>query len=140
MFWWNQIKEKEKRMQELVMENYNLTKINRTLKKELEENTRSQLKLKIDYRFEDPSPLVQQERAGYVARVAAFYKEVLEPKLKHMISEQQAELSVPTSPRDLDLINKGSINAFSLLMDWGEEMINEHVANQDRDINNVDSI
>lgn len=85
--------------------------------------------LKVPYNMDDPSPLSREERASYVARVAGFYKDIFETKVTHMISDLQKELSNPLSSREMDIYVKATINALSLLMDWGDEMVNEQLEN-----------
>lgn len=79
--------------------------------------------------MDDPSPLSREERASYVARVAGFYKDIFEQKIIHIISQLQKELSDPRSSREMDMYVKANINALSLLMDWGDSMVNEQLDN-----------
>lgn len=85
--------------------------------------------VKVDYNLEDPSPIEQDKRREYVGRVAGFYKDILEPKIHSMISEIQRDLSNPANTEKMDTYNKATVNALSLLLDWGDEMVNEHLSN-----------
>lgn len=87
----------------------------------------------------DPSPDDPALRREYVARSAGFYVDVLRPKLLELMAEQSRRLWSPTSTRESDLGAKAAINAFALLMDWGDEMVSEHQAdliNQDKNSSN----
>lgn len=83
----------------------------------------------VDYNMEDPSPSDVEERREYVARCGSFFKDILEKKLEHLISDIQRELSNPLNPREMDVYLKANINACCLLLDWGESMENERLAN-----------
>lgn len=85
--------------------------------------------IQVDYFVDDPSPSDTEARKEYVGRTAGFFKDVLEPKLQHMISILQKELSNPMASRETDLFTKATINAFSLLLDWGDEMVGEQLEN-----------
>lgn len=105
-------------------ENFILKQEVAELKKLLQEN---KLPL-IQYNIEDRSPSDTLERKAYMTRVALFFQEIFNDRLKLMISEQQQELSNPTNPEKYDQFIKGTINALSLLLDWGDQCINEHLA------------
>lgn len=78
----------------------------------------------------DPSPVDREKRKLYVAQVAGLHKEILEPKLKQMISKAHSLAEEQTNDREIDLQIKGVIYAFREMMKWGESMVNEQVANQ----------
>lgn len=82
-----------------------------------------------DFNVGDPTP-VGEARKGYVAVVAGFHKDTLEPKLKQMIAVAHSLLDETSNDRDFDLILKGVVYSFRELMNWGEAMHNEQVANQ----------
>lgn len=90
----------------------------------------------IDLDAGDPSPEDPVARREYVARAAGFYKDVLGPKLKELIADQMWALKDPKSTREADMTAKAAVNAFALMMDWGDRMVAEHQAdliNQDKD-------
>lgn len=83
------------------------------------------------------------DRKTYVARAAAFHKEVLGPKLLVMIGNVREQLEKFDSAKDnlgrpitsfdnetFDAVLRGTSNAFWLIYDWGESMINEQIAYQ----------
>lgn len=86
-----------------------------------------------DFNIGDPIP-GGEARKGYVASVAGFYKDILEPKLKQMIAVSYTMLEETSNDRDFDLILKGVVYSFRDLMKWGETMHNEQVANQTGDV------
>jgi len=88
----------------------------------------------VDFTLGDPIPQDSEARKAYVARVAAFYSEVFDPKLKFMLSHVHVMFEEENNSRDLDLILKGVTYAFRELMKWGKVMINEQVANQNTDV------
>jgi len=93
------------------------------------------------YRMDDPSPDDSEERYGYLAKVVGFFTDVFENKLKHMVSQQQSELSNPANSDKVDMLHKGTINSLSLLLDWGDECKNEMMSkakNDEDNINNLD--
>lgn len=97
-------------------------------KRELE----SRLKTKefIDVRLGDPSPVDTVKRATYVAKVAGLHKEILEPKIKHMISNAHSLLEESTNDREFDQSVKGGIYMLWEICRWGELMVNEQISNQ----------
>lgn len=84
----------------------------------------------------DPSPLDTAKRRSYVAQAAGFHKDILGPKLKQMICQMREEFEKVNRntfgliQSEYDLYLKGAINFGWLLHEWGDEMINEQVANQ----------
>lgn len=90
----------------------------------------------IDVDMGDPSPNKYEQRKAYVAAVAGFHKDYLEEKIKKIISDMRQDLERVSrdtygySQAEYDLYLKGAINFGWLLMEWGESMINEHLANQ----------
>lgn len=75
----------------------------------------------------DPAPADSQTRSEYMARVAGFYFDILEPKLKQMISSSYAVLEGENTPEQDNLL-KGTIFALREIMRWGENCLNEHKA------------
>jgi len=84
----------------------------------------------IDVSARDPSPTDKEARALYVSQVAGIYKEILEPKLKQMITRAHDMLEEASNDREYDQAIKGTIYAFRELMRWGELMVSEQVDNQ----------
>lgn len=89
----------------------------------------------LDYNTGDPSPSDQEERKSYVGRVAGIFQDIFIKKIQHMIAEQQRELSNPTHSHEQDVFIKANINALSLLLDYGDECINEHISNNNKENN-----
>lgn len=87
----------------------------------------------IDVSLGDPIPQDTDTRKMYVATVAGFFKEILEPKLKYMISNVHNMFEEVGNDRDFDLILKGVTYSFREMIKWGESMVNEQVANQNPD-------
>lgn len=88
----------------------------------------------IEFSLGDPIPQDSEARKLYVSQVASFFKNILEPKLKFMLSKLHVMFEEQGSDRDFDLTLKGVAYAFRELMKWGNFMINEQVANQNTDI------
>lgn len=112
--------------------------VNEKLKKQLNEAlvTIAQLKAQvrkndiIDVKIGDPSPIDKVKRSGYVSQVAGLHKQILEPKLKQMISNMHLLLEEATNDRETDQTLKGAIFLAWELIRWGDSMVNEQVANQ----------
>lgn len=81
----------------------------------------------------DPTPKDRAERRMYVAKVAGLHKDVLEPKLKHMIQTAHILLEETGNPEKYDDTLKGAVYSFRELLRWGESMLNEQIANQIED-------
>lgn len=84
----------------------------------------------VDTSLGDPIPEDSEERRMYVAKVAGFFKETMEPKLKYMISTAHNMLESTSGDRDYDLVLKGVIYSFREMIKWGEAMLNEQLSNQ----------
>jgi hypothetical protein len=78
--------------------------------------------------LDDGSPRGHNERIAYCAQVVGAFTGFLKVRLEYMIRQQEAELRNPMGAREQDLFHKGSINAFSLLLDWGDEIQNEYTS------------
>lgn len=84
----------------------------------------------------DPAPEGDGKRRMYVGSVAGFHKDYLSPKLKQMICKLREEFEKVNRDTfgypqaEYDLYLKGAINFAWLLMEWGDEMINEQIAYQ----------
>lgn len=83
----------------------------------------------VDFDLDDGSPTDLILRRDYVARSAGFYQDILKKLLESQISNQYKELANPANTTEKDLLIKANINAFSLMMDWGDSMISEHMQN-----------
>lgn len=79
--------------------------------------------------MDDGEPTDQADRREYVARVAGFFHDIMQPKLESMIAAQHNEMATVTNSRETDLFIKANINAFSLLLDWGDACESEHLDN-----------
>ena len=84
----------------------------------------------------DPSPTDVEARIKYVAEVALFYDDKLEPKLLQLLAQNRdmldriyAEVPEGFTREQYIWILLGTSNAFKLLLDWGDAMRSEHVAN-----------
>ena len=73
------------------------------------------------------TPSAISDRKAYVARVAIFFKEVMDPQLKKMISLQHAELAKFGQPERNADFYRASINFAWLLIEWGEDCFREHM-------------
>jgi hypothetical protein len=78
--------------------------------------------------IDDGSPVNPIERMEYTGRVSGFFKDIFEKKIYSMLTEQHNELANPLNTRDTDLQIKGTINALSLLLDWGDECMSEYLS------------
>lgn len=84
----------------------------------------------LDIDIGDPSPVDIVKRKEYVALVAGLHKDVLEPKLKQMISVSHNLLESDQTDRDFDLLMKGVIYSFREILKWGDSMVSEQIASQ----------
>lgn len=84
----------------------------------------------VDLNTGDPTPDKVDARREYVARVAAFHKDVMEQKIKSMISLVRDELDKVENTPATDLLLKGTSNALWLVYDWGEQCVNEMLSYQ----------
>lgn len=78
----------------------------------------------------DTEPVDSQKRRVYVSQVAGAHKDILEPKLKSMLSKTFMLLEPSDNDRDFDQAVKGAIYFGRELLRWGERMVNEHVSYQ----------
>lgn len=82
----------------------------------------------------DPSPLDTAKRKMYIAQVAGFHKDILSPKIKHLVRLMREDFEKVNrdtfgySQQEYDLYLKGAINGFWLIHDWGESAINEIIS------------
>lgn len=84
----------------------------------------------VDSFMGDPSPVDREQRGLYVARVAGLHKDILGPKLKHMISTSLKLLEDSTNDREYDQAVKGAIYSLRELIRWGDAMVNEQLSYQ----------
>lgn len=82
----------------------------------------------------DPAPFDSAKRKLYIAQVAGFHKDILAPKLKHLIRLMREEFEKVNrdtfgyTQQEYDLYLKGAINFGWLLNDWGDHAINEVIS------------
>ena len=96
-------------------------------RKQIDQEYKKQL---IDIDIGDPGPKDVVKRKEYVAKVAGLHKEILEPKLRQMISVSHNLSESVSADRDFDFLMKGVVYAFREILKWGESMVSEQVANQ----------
>lgn len=84
----------------------------------------------IDVDIGDPTPDDPKGRREYIARVAAFHKDVLSPKLFQMISTFHKLLEEETNDRETDLYLKIGTFICRDLLKWGDAAISEQVGYQ----------
>lgn len=87
-----------------------------------------------DVSIGDPTPTDSDARKLYVGQSAGFFKSILEPKIKHMISVTHNMLEETNSDRDFDLILKGVVYSFREFLKWGESMVNEQMSYQTENV------
>ena len=87
----------------------------------------------------DGSPVGEDARKSYCAVIIGAFEGGVKDKLEYMIRMQQEELSNPLSVREQDLFHKGTINAFSLLLDWYKEIQSEFASYQNPKEVNINS-
>lgn len=97
---------------------------------ELENESLRARPAQIDPFMGDIEPKDAETRKLYVAQVAGFHKDVLDPKLRKMIASTHVMLEEASNDRDTDQAIKGTLYAFRELIRWGSLMVNEHVSNQ----------
>lgn len=78
----------------------------------------------------DPAPVDTDERKIYVARVAAFFQDVLEEKFKSMISNIHNLIEEEGIDEKQHYKLLGAVYSLRELLVWGKNMINEHVSYQ----------
>lgn len=83
--------------------------------------------IKID--VDDGEPTDSLQRKEYISNVVVFFGSIMKPKLENMIGQQHKLLAMPTNSREMDIFIKANINAMSLLLDWGDACLLEHMQN-----------
>jgi hypothetical protein len=108
-------------------------------------SVRKKLRAKVEERdlkdYITPVPVSADERREYMAQVALIFHGGLRDKLNYMHSQFKNQTGMfPLSERETDFF-RACINVVGLLLDWGEESVNEHNANiaraNDKDEANV---
>jgi len=90
-----------------------------------EENAKVNQPIKDIEEYLDPIPTDPELRKSYVSTVAGYFQGGIEDKLKHLIQQFKAHISMfPITERETDFY-RANINACQLLLDWGDEMISE---------------
>lgn len=92
---------------------------------------------KIDIRTElldvdigDPTPMKVDARREYVGRVAGFHFDIFKPKCLQMISVFHRLIEEETNDRETDLYLKMGIYICREFVKWGDQAVNEQLANQ----------
>lgn len=83
-------------------------------------------KIVIDFSLGEPKFRKSEERIAYISKVAGFYTDVLENKLKLMINNTHTEMEGTENNRDTDLILKGTVYALREILLWGETLTSEY--------------
>lgn len=79
----------------------------------------------VKFDVDDGSPTKPEERREYCAKVAGFYSDIFKKKLESLIAGQMQALVSPHNTAEYDLLVKANINAFSILLDWGDDLLAE---------------
>ena len=78
--------------------------------------------------YMSPIPVKEEERRAYMAQVAGIYEGGLKDKLNHLHLEFRNQTGMfPLTERETDFF-RSCINVVGLLLDWGEESVNEQHA------------
>jgi hypothetical protein len=88
----------------------------------------------------DGSPTGEDARKNYCAMLIGAFEGGLKERIEYLVRLQLDELANPLSVRERDLLHKGAVNAFSLLLDWYVEIQSEFASYQNKkevNINNV---
>lgn len=91
---------------------------------DLQDNTIAEMPT-VDMSDPDKKERSKEERQNYVGKVAGLHKDVLEPKIKFMISNSYKALEDTSNDRDLDMAIKGMIYTFREIKSWGDRMVAE---------------
>lgn len=94
----------------------------------------------IDVFMEDPIPLDSIARRTYVGVVAGLHKDILEPKIKHMIAKCFLLLEESNNDRDFDQAVKGAIYFGREFLRWGNLMVSEQISNQQQGLSEEQSV
>ena len=86
--------------------------------------------LNIDIKKGDPEPSDPEARAAYVANVANFFTSYGTQKIDYLIANLARELISPLNKPEDDVRIKATINALSLILDWADTIVAEHMQNQ----------
>lgn len=80
--------------------------------------------------FGDPSPSDTEERKAYVAKVTGFFADILEKKIKSMISATHNLLEEEGLDEKQHYKLLGAIYSLRDFLVWGDSMRNEHISYQ----------
>jgi outer membrane murein-binding lipoprotein Lpp len=81
------------------------------------------------HNYYPPIPEGETQRREYMAQVAGFFEGGLKDKLNYMHSQFRNQTGMfPLTERETDFF-RACINVVGLLLDWGEECVNEHRSN-----------
>lgn len=84
---------------------------------------------------EDPDSLHLVDRKAFIARMAGFHFDILNQKIKRMISEVREQIMTLNrdtfgySNQEFDIYLKGIENGLWLIWEWGENAVNEKIGN-----------
>lgn len=76
----------------------------------------------IERALDDGSPVESDKRKSYVMQTAAFYEDIFEALLNHVLLSQYKALGVWNNTRERDLVIKGSIEAIKVIRDWFDKI------------------
>ena len=127
-----QLREQESLKAEEKAKSKNFDKERQMLHREIEQLNK-RLKVKVDERdlqeYMSPVPAGAQERREYMSQVALIFHGGLRDKLNYMTTQFKNQTGMfPLTERETDFF-RSCINVVGLLLDWGEESVNEHNAN-----------
>lgn len=103
---------------------------------QLEKRTQKDISL-VDIDLNDPEPTTEFRR-NYVGQVAGFFVDILEPKLKFMLSKVHSlmEDAETDNKRQQQLI--GAVYSLREILFWGRSMLGEHISYQQEDADKPD--
>jgi len=101
------------------------------LHREIEQMTK-RAKVKVPERdlkeYMSPVPVKEEDRRAYMSQVSGMFQGGLKDKLNHLHLELRNQTGMfPLTERETDFF-RSCINVVGLLLDWGEECVNEHHA------------
>jgi len=86
-----------------------------------------------------PEPDDAEERKYYVSRMSGYFTGGLNAQLKYMIGSFKNQLALfPLTERETDFY-RSCVNVCQLLIEYGERLFNEHVANAQEEKGTVDT-
>lgn len=127
-----ELREQEKEKAEAKQQVKSFDKERQMLLREIEQMTK-RAKAKVEERdlkeYMSPVPKGETPRAEYMAQVAGFFEGGLRDKLNYMQTQFKNQTGMfPLTERETDFF-RSCINVTGLLLDWGEECVNEYRSN-----------